>query len=85
MRIPVLFLTIFLWSLQSNAQTIPWDNYYPEPFKPAAGGWTALPKSDDGYVLVNLPFSYQFYGNIFTSVYINNNGVYHLATGSRPM
>ena len=76
MRLPVLFVIIFIWSLKTTAQTIPWDTYHPEPFpaNPVAGGWTALPRCDDCSVLVNLPFTYNFYGFNYASAYVNTNG-----------
>jgi hypothetical protein len=39
-------------------------------------GWTlALARGDDNSsVLINLGFTFQFYGSNYTSCYINNNG-----------
>ncbi len=74
MRLPVLFVIIFIWSLKTTAQTIPWDTYHPEPFNPATGGFTAFPRCDDCSVLVNLPFTFNFYGLNYTSAYVNTNG-----------
>jgi sugar lactone lactonase YvrE len=77
MKLPVLFVIIFIWSLKTTAQTIPGNTYHPEPFpaNPVADGWTALTKCDDCYEQVQLPFTYTIYGNSYNSVYINTNGI----------
>jgi hypothetical protein len=74
MRIPVLFSILFILVLKAESQVIPADSFYQEPFNPASGAWTALPKSDDGYQQVNLPFSVSFCGIDYTSLYIQTNG-----------
>lgn len=39
------------------------------------GSWTtALNHSDDSFLEVSLPFTFNFYGTDYTSAYINNNG-----------
>jgi hypothetical protein len=42
---------------------------------PAFPGSTVLPRNDDSFTsAVNLPFSVDFFGNSFSSLYVNNNG-----------
>ena len=42
---------------------------------PGDGGWTALPKNDDGSTgVINLSFAVDFYGTDRTSLFVNNNG-----------
>jgi hypothetical protein len=43
---------------------------------------TALTVSDDGSELVNLPFTFNFFGNAYTSVYVNMNGNLTFGAGS---
>jgi hypothetical protein len=49
--------------------------FYPFDRNNTAGWTMALGRSDDGSsVLINLGFTFQFYGTNYTSCYINNNG-----------
>ncbi|MBN2828790.1 MAG: choice-of-anchor D domain-containing protein, partial [Candidatus Cloacimonetes bacterium] len=43
---------------------------------------TALTLSDDSYQQVTLPFTFNFYGNDYTSMFVNSNGFLSFGTGS---
>jgi len=80
--VPVLALLLALLSgqLTTNAQ-LNWDTYTPETFNPADGSWTALPRCDDCFQEVPLPFSFSFYGTSYPSVFVSNNGLVSFGTG----
>lgn len=80
--VPVLalFFALLLGQLTTNAQIV-WDTYAPEAFNPADGSWTALPRCDDCFQEVQMPFSYTLYGTPYSSVFISNNGLVSFGTG----
>ena len=71
--------------LQSRAYTgstyVVADNITFSPYTGVAGQVSGFsPNSDDGSVLVNLPFAFNFYGTNYSSCYIGTNGLMKFGT-----
>jgi hypothetical protein len=69
----ILFILFSLFVIKGNSQ----NNYAvtPIPFQPFSGTLTSLGTDDDRYSqIINLPFSFDFYGNNYNQIIVSTNG-----------
>ena len=71
------------WLSQTHHVTFdPANNLYPSTYAAPPSSATTVTLGDDDSVLVDIGFSFEFYGNTYTQCYINSNGNITFGAGS---